>query len=225
MMFSPATSPSHVVRELFEAIDTEQWTDAANCMDPDEIRSRHDRALTALRGEMYTHVVDVIAAASTSEEAMPETSVTTAQLSLQRAGPDATALIVGISSVEELERIGPDGLMARLIARAVGSFEPHADETADAGSRPLLPDRLIRVVLGETHETDELAHVVYRRLLQRGETTTLLEPVRVISLQRTPSGWRASGPKYDHLRLPSPTSRRAGAVLRRDVDRYESMWL
>jgi hypothetical protein len=42
-------------------------------------------------------------------------------------------------------------------------------------------ERILRVVLGDTYETDELAHVVHRRLLQRGERTHLLEPIRVNS--------------------------------------------
>jgi hypothetical protein len=50
-LLSPATSPGEVVRELFEAIERERWTDAANCVDPDEIRSRYDRALAVLHGE------------------------------------------------------------------------------------------------------------------------------------------------------------------------------
>ena len=225
MVLSPTTSPGDVVRELFEAIEKERWTDAANCVDPAEVRSRYDRAIAALRGDMYIRIVDVIAAGSMPAETSSKASVAIAQMSVQGAGPDATALIAGIRSVEELERIKPDGLMAQLIARAVGSFEPPADETSDAGSKPRLPERLLRVVLGETHETGELAHVVYRRLLRRGETTSLLEPVRVISLQRTPSGWRVSGPTYGHFRLTSPTSRRAGGVLLRDADRYEWMWL
>lgn len=225
MAFSPTTSPGDIVGELFEAIDNERWTDAAGCVDPDEIRSRYDRALAALRGERSKHVVDVIAAGSMPVEATPKTSVALAQMSVQGTGQDATALIAGIRSIEELEGIRPEGLMARLIARAVGSFEQQADETADAGSKPRLPERLLRVVLGETHETDELAHVVYRRLLQRGETTSLLEPVRVISLQRIPSGWRVSGPRYGHFRLTSATSRRAGGAMLRELDRYEWMWL
>ena len=225
MAFSPTTSPRDVVRELFEAIDKERWTDASNCVDPDEIRSRYDRALAALRGERSKHVVDVIAAGSMPAEVTPKTGVAIAQMNVQGTGPDATALIAGIRNVEELEALEPEELMARLIARAVGSFEQQADETADAGSTPRLTERLLRVVLGETYETDELAHVIYRRLLQRGETTSLLEPVRVISLQRTPSGWRVSGPRYGHFRLTSATSRRAGGVMVRQVDRYEWMWL
>lgn len=202
--------------------------DAANCIDPAEIQSEYDRALHALRGDLHVCVVDVIAAGSTRTEAAPKINAgpTTAQLSVQRPGPGATAVIAGIRSVEELERITPEGLMARLIARAIGSFvqpaDTRADEAADARSQP---ERLLRVVLGETYETDGLAHVVYRRLLQRGERTDLLDPIRVISLHRTPSGWRAPGPAYEHVRPTSPTARGFAAVLRRGTCRYESAWL
>lgn len=235
-MLSPSASPIEVVRRLFTAIDDERWMDAADCIEPAEIQSQYDKARRALHGDAHQCVVDVVTVGTAGAQAAP--SARAPQLKFQgRAAPSVTVVTAGIRSVAELEKITPEELMARLVAQAIGNpdrpakesqgatdfrarrAEQGAAESEDAGSSSPVTERIFRVAIGETYETDELAHVVYRRLIQRGERTQLLEPIRVVTLGRTPSGWRTPGPAYEHIRPKGPR------LLSRGADRFEPAWL
>ena len=88
---------------------------------------------------------------------------------------------------EELEAITPEEFMGRIIGRLMGSRITPAQDPNSAV-------RVLRVVIGESHETENLAHVVYRRILQAPDRAQLIEPISVVTLRRTGAGWRVPGP-------------------------------
>jgi hypothetical protein len=177
MSEQPMAKPSAVARELFRAIAEERWTDAATFIDPEDVRSRYDLAARTLRGEVPTVVIH-------------QAPHRVGQIQMPLAIRSRAS---GFGTLEELEAVTPEEFMGRIISRLMGRrvFRgAKSDPTSDAN--PVL--QVLRVVIGESHETETLAHVVYRRILQAPDRARLLEPISVVTLRKTAPGWRVPGP-------------------------------
>lgn len=202
-MTADTESPGIVARRLFRALADERWLDAVALVDPAVVRKHFEWWVQHLAAHKRQAEVDVSSFAGElpNREEAQQSRPRIVRLMTKRAGvPPGSGEPIGVESLADLERLTPAEVMAR-----AASFR-HAEwvrrvsartAATDADSPPAVEsDRssfvcLLNVAIGETQEFDDLAHVLYRRLLQRGDRTHLLDPIGVLSFRRTPDGWRA----------------------------------
>lgn len=88
----------------------------------------------------------------------------------------------GAENAEELEALDDEQLFARWMAAT--SVEGRRRVALNVHEVPSTPP-VRRVIVGEVHENDDIAHVVYREIVSPGH-----DAVRVVTLSRTEAGWR-----------------------------------
>jgi hypothetical protein len=185
-------SPAAVARRFFRALEEERWDDAIDLVDPAAVQAHYDwwRARLGMGG----HLPITIETGERSAAGNPAAGFV--RVMLPPRFLSGTIRATGLESEDELNAMTPAEAMAhatihvkQAVAEAKAKVPRPVAVTRDV-DEPATEPRTMNVVIGDVQETDDLAHVVYRRLLQRGERTTMAEPIEALSMRRTADGWR-----------------------------------
>lgn len=98
--------------------------------------------------------------------------------------------LLGLGSVEELERLTPAEMLARTLETSSPDWRVRRDTTSRAPSRP----RQERTVIGAVQEGDGAAYVVYRVRTYYGPVSTAPENAGLLQLVRRGGQWKLASP-------------------------------
>ena len=193
--FEPASA---VARRLFSAIAAGEWLEAAACIDPADVQLQYDAAVgLKLRSSGNpAFAADQEASARARRTETSAMSRSARQALLPRARLTFPLSVLGAMSLEELRSLSALDLMARIMEIREAEFLHEQRgrlttfEWEDEAAQAERSAELLRVVLGEAQESDDVAHVVFRRVLNEPEGVYLLEPIGCATLRKLPVGWR-----------------------------------
>lgn len=203
MTETPADIPGAVARQFLRALDEERWEDAVDLVDPAAVQAHFDWWRSRIgKGGRSRITIETAVRPPAGHHAAGEVRILTPPAFLP-----GSAGATGIESVAELDALTPAEAMVRATLHMRNAVAETRANAAHHGFPAGEPDvtsepRRLNVVVGDVQEMDDLAHVVYRRLLQHGERTHLIEPVNLMSMRRTASGWRVMEPEQFDLGHP-----------------------
>lgn len=173
------------------------WLDAIALVDPAVVRKHFEWWVQHLSARECQAEINVSSFAGElpNREDAPQGRSPTVRLIMKRGGVSpGLGEPIGVESLADLGRLTPVEVLARAASFRHAEWVRRvsaADSSPGVESDQSSSIRLLNVAIGDAQEFEDLAHVMYRRLLQRGDRTHLLEPIGVLSFRRTPDGWRA----------------------------------
>lgn len=193
--FEPASA---VARRLFSAIAAGRWLEAAACIDPADVQVQYDAAVAVkLRSrDNPAFAADQEVSAQARRTETSAMSRFARQALLPRARLPFPLSVLAAMSLEELRSQSALDFMGRIMEIREAEFLneqqgwPTTFEWEDEAAQATRSAELLRVVLGEAQESGDVAHVIFRRVLNEPDGAHLLEPIGCVTFRKLPMGWR-----------------------------------